>query len=77
MYALLRLTFIVLFSPLFIIIDGAYATFEENEKGSVTPGKLADFVVLRKDPRKVARDALKDIVVEATYIGEKKVWQAP
>jgi hypothetical protein len=58
-------------------LDGAYATFEENIKGSITPGKLADFVVLRKDPRKVDPDAIKDIVVEATYMGGERVWQAP
>ena len=34
-------------------LDGAYATFEEKNKGSIAPGKLADFAVLRKDPRKV------------------------
>ncbi len=37
-------------------LDGAYATFEEQDKGSITPGKLADFAVLRKDPRKVPPD---------------------
>ena len=58
-------------------LDGAYATFEEKTKGSITPGKLADFVVLRKDPRKVAPDTIKDIVVDATYIGGDRVWQAP
>ncbi len=58
-------------------LDGAYATFEEKIKGSITPGKLADFVVLRKDPRKVAPRAIKDIVVDATYIGGEKAWQAP
>jgi predicted amidohydrolase YtcJ len=58
-------------------LDGAYATFEEKSKGSITPGKLADFVVLRRDPRKVAPDAIKDIVVDATYRGGERVWQAP
>jgi hypothetical protein len=58
-------------------LDGAYATFEEAEKGSITPGKLADFAVLRKDPRKVPPDAIKDIVVDGTYVGGKNVWQAP
>jgi hypothetical protein len=56
--------------------DGAYATFEENIKGSITPGKLADFAVLRKDPRKVPPDSIKDIVVDATYMGGQRVWQA-
>jgi predicted amidohydrolase YtcJ len=58
-------------------LDGAYATFEEKTKGSIVPGKLADFVVLRKDPRKVAPDTIKDIVIEATYLGGERVWQAP
>ncbi|MGA3235896.1 MAG: amidohydrolase [Bryobacteraceae bacterium] len=58
-------------------LDGAYATFEEQDKGSVTPGKLADFAVLRKDPRKVPADTIKDIVVDATYVGGKNVWQQP
>jgi predicted amidohydrolase YtcJ len=58
-------------------LDGAYATFEEKIKGSIAPGKLADFVVLRKDPRKVAPDTIKDIVIDSTYIGGSRVWQAP
>jgi predicted amidohydrolase YtcJ len=57
-------------------LDGAYATFEEKTKGSIVPGKLADFAVLRKDPRKVDPDTIKDIVVESTYIGGERVWQA-
>jgi predicted amidohydrolase YtcJ len=58
-------------------LDGAYATFEENIKGSITPGKLADFVVLEKDPRLVQPNAIKDIVLEATYLGGQKVYTAP
>jgi len=58
-------------------LDGAYATFEEKTKGSITPGKLADFAVLRKDPRKVDPDRIKDIVVDATYVGGARIWQAP
>lgn len=54
--------------------DGAYTTFEEKTKGSITPGKLADFVVLRADPRKVAPDTIKDIVIDATYIGGQSVF---
>jgi predicted amidohydrolase YtcJ len=58
-------------------LGGAYASFEEKIKGSITPGKLADFVVLRSDPRRVAPAAIKDIVLEATYIGGKKVFAHP
>jgi predicted amidohydrolase YtcJ len=58
-------------------LDGAYATFEDNIKGSITPGKLADFVVLEKDPCKVAPETIQDIVIEATYLGGEKVYTAP
>ena len=58
-------------------LDGAYATFEENIKGSITPGKLADFVVLERDPRKVSADSIKDIVLQATYVGGEQVYTAP
>jgi predicted amidohydrolase YtcJ len=58
-------------------LDGAFTSFEEKMKGSITPGKLADFIVLRKDPRKVEAETIKDIVVDATYIGGTNVWQAP
>ena len=45
--------------------------------GIIAPGKLADFAVLRTDPRRVAPAAIKDIVVDATYVGGARVWQAP
>src|SRR6202789_4008538 len=55
-------------------LDGAYATFEEKIKGSITPGKLGDFVVLQKDPRKVQPNTIKDIILEATYLAGNKVY---
>ena len=58
-------------------LDGAYATFEEQNKGSITPGKLADFVVLEKDPRKVQPETIKDIAVKASYLNGEKVYAAP
>jgi hypothetical protein len=58
-------------------LDGAYATFEENIKGSITPGKLADFVILAKDPRQVPPDTIKDINIKATYLGGQRVYTAP
>ena len=57
-------------------LDGAFATFEENIKGSITPGKLADFVVLEKDPHKVSPDRIQDVVIESTYVGGQKVYTA-
>ena len=52
----------------------AYAAQEEAIKGSLTPGKLADFVVLPKDPFEVLPDELLDMQVAATYVGGKQVW---
>jgi predicted amidohydrolase YtcJ len=47
----------------------AFASFEEDIKGSITPGKLADLVVLGEDPRRVESDEIKDIPVEMTIVG--------
>jgi predicted amidohydrolase YtcJ len=47
----------------------AYASFEEDIKGSITPGKLGDVVVLGEDPRRVNPDEIKDIPVEMTVVG--------
>jgi predicted amidohydrolase YtcJ len=49
----------------------AYASFEENIKGSITPEKLADLVVLGEDPHRVKPDEIKDIPVEMTVVGGK------
>ena len=47
----------------------AYASFEEDFKGSVAAGKLADLVVLGEDPRRVNPDEIKDIPVVMTMVG--------
>ena len=52
-------------------INGAYASHEENVKGSITPGKYADFVMLEKDPHDVNPDTIKDIKVVRTVAGGK------
>ena len=56
-------------------LNGAYASFEENIKGSITPGKLADFVVLSDDLHAVDKDKIKDIKVIRTVVGGKTVHQ--
>lgn len=54
----------------------AYATFEEDRKGSLMPGKLADFVVTDKDIMECLIDEIKDIRVLRTVIGGEPVYQA-
>jgi predicted amidohydrolase YtcJ len=59
-------------------MGGAYASFEEDRKGSITPGKFADFVILSADPRGVEPFAIKDIRVDATYVaGQLRFGVAP
>jgi predicted amidohydrolase YtcJ len=57
-------------------INGAYASFEEGIKGSLTPGKLADLVVLDRDPRSVAPEELHTLRAEMTVIDGQVAYEA-
>jgi hypothetical protein len=56
-------------------VNAAYASFEEDIKGSIAPGKLADMAVLSADPLLSPPDAIKDIRVEMTIIGGGVAWE--
>ena len=55
-------------------LHGAYAGFEENIKGSIETGKLADLVVLGEDPTAVDPLTIKDIPVMQTIVGGETVY---
>jgi hypothetical protein len=49
-------------------INAAYNAFEEKIKGSIEPGKIADFAVLAENPHDVAPERIKDILVDMTIV---------
>ena len=54
---------------------GAWLSFEEDRKGSIEPGKVADMIVLDQDILTVDPDHIMDINVEQTWLGGKMVYQ--
>jgi predicted amidohydrolase YtcJ len=57
-------------------LHGAYASFEERLKGSIERGKLADVVVLGRDPLRVDPHKLVEIPVEQTMVGGRWVFES-
>jgi predicted amidohydrolase YtcJ len=51
----------------------AYVTFEENVKGTLAPGKLADLAVLSQNPLAVAAEQIKDTKALMTLVGGEVV----
>jgi predicted amidohydrolase YtcJ len=60
-----------------VTITPAYSTFEEDLKGSIEPGKLADMVVLDRDILTVPPLEIQDITVLRTMIGGEFVYVNP
>lgn len=55
-------------------MHGAYPSYEENIKGSITAGKVADLVILEKDPHDVDPNTIKDIRIVRTMTGGRTVY---
>lgn len=55
-------------------LNGAEASFEEEKKGRIQAGMMADFVILDQNPFETDKEKIKDIPVHATYLGGRKVF---
>ena len=55
-------------------VGGAYASFSESEKGSLTPGRLADVVIIDRDLTKIAPPTIRDARIEYTIVGGRIVY---
>jgi len=57
-------------------MGSAYAEFQDENKGSITPGKLADFVILSEDPLALSPLRLRELHVTQTWLGGKLIYSA-
>jgi predicted amidohydrolase YtcJ len=57
--------------------DAAFAEHAEGQKGTLAPGKLADFVVLSQDMLAIPAERIKDTKVLLTVLGGQDTWRAP
>jgi len=55
-------------------IWAAFSNFEENEKGSIEPGKFADFIILDKDIMQVPVEDIPNAKVVSTFVDGKIVY---
>jgi predicted amidohydrolase YtcJ len=56
-------------------VTAAYASFEENDKGVLSAGRLADFVILERDLFSIPAEELRDVKVDVTVVGGKVVFE--
>jgi predicted amidohydrolase YtcJ len=58
-------------------INGAYASFEEKDKGSIERGKLADLTLVDRDITRIAPETIRDAQVVLTVVGGRVVYERP
>jgi hypothetical protein len=57
-------------------LNNAYLTFEEDQKGSIQAGKLADFIIIDRDILECPLEQIASTKVLETYVGGKQVYQS-